>query len=229
MIIWLFSFFQVSLQKNCGFYLSRFSLTVQRIWSPSLHLYNADTQRRVYCILRKVSIFWSHVPYIGKYIWRSLFSFHNQKMNMTGPLVSLGLMPLHLPIELHSNSPCLHDLCSALWPLQFYSFPTLWHEKNCFQIECLVAQSCVNLPDPMDCSLPGSLVHGILQAGTLTEVGCHFFLQGIFPTQGWNPHLLCLTFTSRFFTTEPPGKWWDWIWPSKKISLVECHWFCKIT
>ena len=26
--------------------------------------------------------------------------------------------------------------------------------------------------------------------GKNTRVGCHFLLQGIFPTQGWNPHLL---------------------------------------
>ena len=26
--------------------------------------------------------------------------------------------------------------------------------------------------------------------GKNTGVGCHFLLQGIFPTQGWNPHLL---------------------------------------
>ena len=28
--------------------------------------------------------------------------------------------------------------------------------------------------------------------GKNPEVGCHFLLQGIFPTQGLNPHLLCL-------------------------------------
>ena len=28
--------------------------------------------------------------------------------------------------------------------------------------------------------------------GKNTGVGCHFLLQGIFPTQGSNPHLLCL-------------------------------------
>ena len=28
--------------------------------------------------------------------------------------------------------------------------------------------------------------------GKNTEVGCHFLLQGIFPTQRSNPHLLCL-------------------------------------
>ena len=53
-----------------------------------------------------------------------------------------------------------------------------------------VAQSCPTLCDPMDCSLPGSSIHGIFPAKT-TGVGCHFLLQGIFPTQGSNlglPH-----------------------------------------
>ena len=33
--------------------------------------------------------------------------------------------------------------------------------------ESEVAQSCPTLSDPMDCSLPGSSVHGILQATVL--------------------------------------------------------------
>jgi len=36
--------------------------------------------------------------------------------------------------------------------------------------------------DPMDCSLPGSSVHGD-SPGKNTRVGCHFLLQGIFSTQ----------------------------------------------
>ena len=52
--------------------------------------------------------------------------------------------------------------------------------------------SCVPLCNPMDCSPPGSSVHGVFQAGRNTEVGCHFLLQGIFLTQVSNPHLLCL-------------------------------------
>ena len=35
---------------------------------------------------------------------------------------------------------------------------------------CLVARSCPTLCDPMDCSLPGSSVHGILQARMLEWV-----------------------------------------------------------
>ena len=43
-----------------------------------------------------------------------------------------------------------------------------------FLLQCMkvkreseVAQSCPTLSDPMDCSLPGSSIHGIFQAGVL--------------------------------------------------------------
>ena len=46
-----------------------------------------------------------------------------------------------------------------------------------------ITQSCPTLCNPMDCSLPVSSVHGILQnAG----IGCHFLLQEIFSTLGSN-------------------------------------------
>ena len=44
---------------------------------------------------------------------------------------------------------------------------------------------------PMDCSPPGSSVHGD-SPGKNTRVACHLLLQGIFLTQGLNLHLLCL-------------------------------------
>ena len=43
--------------------------------------------------------------------------------------------------------------------------------------EHLATQSCSSLYDSIDSSLPGSSVHGILQARN-TGVGCHFLLQG---------------------------------------------------
>ena len=49
------------------------------------------------------------------------------------------------------------------------------------------------------CNLPGSSVHGNF-SGKNTGVGCHFLLQGIFPTQGSNSHLLCLLLGRWFFT-----------------------------
>ena len=52
----------------------------------------------------------------------------------------------------------------------------------------LVSQSRLTLCDPMDCSPPGSSIHGD-SPGKNTAVGDHALLQGIFPTQGLNPGL----------------------------------------
>ena len=55
---------------------------------------------------------------------------------------------------------------------------------------CLVALSCSTLWDLMDCSLPGSSVHGD-SPGKNTAVGghAHALFHGIFPTQRSNPGL----------------------------------------
>ena len=52
------------------------------------------------------------------------------------------------------------------FPLQQSTCPE--HEAG--KPACSVAQSCLTLCDPMDCSLPGSSVQGILQARTLEWV-----------------------------------------------------------
>ena len=67
-------------------------------------------------------------------------------------------------------------------------------------------QLFLTLCDPMDCSLPGSSVRGD-SPGKNTGVGCHALLQGIFPTQGLNPHLLCLLhWQVGSLPLVPPGK-----------------------
>ena len=67
-------------------------------------------------------------------------------------------------------------------------------------------QSCLTLCNPMDCSPPDSSVHGD-SPGKNTGVGCHFLLQGIFPTQGSNPHLLgLLHWQEGSLPLAPPGK-----------------------
>ena len=68
---------------------------------------------------------------------------------------------------------------------------------------CSVTQSCLILCDPMDFSLPGSSVQGILQARICIGVGCHALLQGIFPTQGSNGSP---TLQVDSLPSEPPGK-----------------------
>ena len=46
--------------------------------------------------------------------------------------------------------------------------------KNMIESESEVAQSCPTLCNPMDCSLPGSSVHGTLQARILEWVAISF-------------------------------------------------------
>ena len=57
-----------------------------------------------------------------------------------------------------------------------------------YTVVCLIAQSCLTLCDPMDCSPPGSSVHGILQVRILEWVA-RLSPRGIFPMQRPNSGL----------------------------------------
>ena len=94
---------------------------------------------------------------------------------------------------------------------------------------CMYAKSlwlCLTLWDPMDCSPPGSSVHGILQARILEWVA-NPFPRGSSQPRDWT----CISWSSSiaggFFTIEPLGK------PNLK-NIVKCNrilidlsiWFC---
>ena len=68
--------------------------------------------------------------------------------------------------------------------------------------ESEVAQSCSTLWDPMDCSLPGSSLHGILQARILEWVAISFS-RGSSRPRDWNGFP---AFQEDALTSEPPGK-----------------------
>ena len=64
--------------------------------------------------------------------------------------------------------------------------PKLFESEK--KVKVSVTQSCLTLWDLMNCSPPGSSVHGISRENT--GVGSHSLLQGIFPTQALNSGLL---------------------------------------
>ena len=68
----------------------------------------------------------------------------------------------------------------------------------------LVTQLCLTLCNSMDCSPPGSSVHGILQARILEW--SHSLLQGIFPTQGSKVGFLPKSLQLDSLLSEPLGK-----------------------
>ena len=95
--------------------------------------------------------------------------------------------------------------CSPELTLQIFFFNFLF----CIVGACMLAkslQSCLTLCDPVNCSTPGSSVHGD-SPDKNTKVGFHTLLQGIFPTEGSNPCLLCLLhWQANSLALAPPGK-----------------------
>ena len=64
-------------------------------------------------------------------------------------------------------------------------FPSPMHESE-VKSESEVAQSCPTLSDPMDCSLPGSSVHGIFQTRVLD-----YYKHTEFPAYSKRLKILC--------------------------------------
>ena len=99
-----------------------------------------------------------------------------------------------------SAFPVSCDHSSALF--ESHCFGDWYNIVNQLCALCLVAQSCLTLCNPVDCSLPGSSVHGDSR-GKNTGEGCHVLLQGILPT--WiKPGSPALQVDS--LPSEPPGK-----------------------
>ena len=67
---------------------------------------------------------------------------------------------------------------------------------------CLAAKSCLTLCEPMNCSLPGSSVHGISHVRILEWVAISFFRGSSQPRS--QTHISCLA--GKFFTTETQGE-----------------------
>ena len=67
------------------------------------------------------------------------------------------------------------------------------------QVKVLITQSCLTLCDPMDCSPPGSSVHGIFQARILEWIAIFFSRRSFQPRdRTWVSYIAV-----RFFTNSP--------------------------
>ena len=106
-----------------------------------------------------------------------------------GKNTGMGCHFLLQGIFTQGSIPCL--LTSPALVVGFFTTSATWeaHIYICVYIHMLVAQSCLTLCNPMDCSPPGSSVHEIFQARILEWVAISFS-RGIFPTQGSNPGFL---------------------------------------
>ena len=88
--------------------------------------------------------------------------------------------PLHTHTSLQTAPGAVAaDIVEVLsWVIRFLTTVTL-HSKSTLQPKkSEIAQSCPTLCDPMDCSLPGSSVHGIFQLRVLEWVAISFSTPG---------------------------------------------------
>ena len=85
-------------------------------------------------------------------------------------------------------------------------------------IVALVAQPCLTLCDTMDCSPPGSFVHGILQARTLERVAILFSRGSSWPKD----QTLVSCIASRFFAIWSTGKPYMGKESLKRVDICTC-------
>ena len=85
----------------------------------------------------------------------------------------------------------------------------IWDEGTFLDVlDCVRMRSCSGVSRSLQPHglQPARLVCPWDSPGNNTGVGCHFLLQGIFPTQGSNRQVFCFVL---FLTTKPPGKNWE--------------------
>ena len=96
---------------------------------------------------------------------------------------------------------------------------TIFKNTTYHNVLCLVAQSCLTLCDPMNCSPPGSSVHGILQARILEWVAISSS-RGSFRAKDWTHIHFCTA--GRFFTTSITWETWCLCWTLLKANCSIC-------
>ena len=94
-------------------------------------------------------------------------------------------------------------------------------------VSVLVIQSCPTVCDPMDCSPPGSSVHGILQARIYWS-GLTFPSPGDLPDPGIEPRSADSFLQADSLPSEPPGKLVSIVslllWIIQKIRIEKWKW-----
>ena len=144
----------------------------------------------------------------------------------SGTHVSYQGLHLVRPILAHLIQLTCHQYSGIMWcvvkcPDDPEDLFVLYYDWGCrvniaLKVKVLVIQLCLTLCDPLDCSPPGSSVHGILQARILEWVVIHFSRGSSQPRedQTWVSHI-----AGRFFT----------IWATREatniaLGEIKCVW-----
>ena len=138
----------------------------------------------------------------GQFLWNGTRSFNHVQhfaapMNCSPPVSSVhGIFQARILEQIaisHFRNLPNQGLNSRLLRLLHWQADSLSlappGKPQFLVVAVLVTQSCLTLCNPLDCSPPGSSVHGDSPVKN-TGAGCHSLLQRIFPSQGSNLGLL---------------------------------------
>ena len=112
-----------------------------------------------------------HAAELGP-VWLPFVGKLRSRPNPRQRLPSAELVCLGQPSTCEAATACLlcvFSVCVHLLLLEFSG-----NYKSFRKVKVLVAQLCPTLCEPMDCSPPVSLKHGILQARILEWIAIHF-------------------------------------------------------
>ena len=109
-------------------------------------------------------------------------------------------------------------LCCSVRHFVPWNFISTMREDGC---KSEVVQSYVTLCDPMDCSLPGSSIHGIFQTRVLEWVAISFSRGSSRPGDQTQVSLIAGVQFTLWATREAPS-WWPW----GSWKMNNCHVFC---
>ena len=105
-------------------------------------------------------------------LWVDIFCRKNEISNLFNSELLSPILCVYLNPQMPKHRCKVYDEFSEEWSFIKWG---RWHFIVIWILKMKVTQSCLTLCDSMDCSMPGSSVHGVLQARTLEWVAIPFF------------------------------------------------------
>ena len=135
-------------------------------------------------------------------LWVDIFCRKNEISNLFNSELLSPILCVYLNPQMPKHRCKVYDEFSEEWSFIKWG---RWHFIVIWIVKVKVTQSCLTFCDSMDCSMPGSSVHGVLQARTLEWVAIPFFRGSSQPRD----QTLVSCIAGRFFT----------IWATREASL----------
>ena len=167
----------------------------------SLFLESSTYKQILLCLWGNDSV-WKELPYVVKY-------FTSQEVTAAAWWAGLSIPKLISLFKIQSLRPSQKIRTQYAWNRVQHDWCVCVCVCVCARVR-MCAQSCLTLCDPMDCSSPGSFVHGVLQERILKWIAISFSRESSWPSNQIRlscisrDHIVHTVFKLFFFFNIPP-------------------------